>query len=539
MTASALAERVRGGAAAKYLITAAYHTPNGPLHLGHVGGPFLRADAVARWLRCIGHQVHTVSSTDGHESYVLLAALAEDCEPEEIVHRYHEAARGALQAFDMAPELYFDQQARPWKTMYDEHSHAFECALAAEGRIIVRGKTHLRSPGTARFLVGAFAVGRCPACGAGVGGSSCEQCGVWFGPAALVDPTGRLPEDANAVPIQVDTVWARASDAFCLEEAERRFAAPYATLLGRYIDLNGPEILLTHPIGWGVPWQERDLGEGIVHSSYGLGLPAATRIMGSLYAGLSGHGVDAFGTSSGVITVATGGFDATLPWMFLLGLTCDAIDWEPYRFHVLNRFLRLNGQKFSTSRNHVIWAHDYAAAGLSTDALRVYLGLLSPSQEEANFRTQDFAQYTRDVLVHGWEASVAAALRDAAAPPHCPPDDGALRSAESVLMPMAEAFSLPDVDTGRAVSILAEWFDVAGQSLRASSPALFVRVAAVLAEPFMPRWSEGLWRACGDGRPSVEGLLDPVRIRSGPRDELRVVTDEALESLLPQRTRRP
>lgn len=49
-------------------------TPNGGLHLGHLAGPYLRADVYARALRTLGREAHVVTGTDDHQSYV--AAIA-------------------------------------------------------------------------------------------------------------------------------------------------------------------------------------------------------------------------------------------------------------------------------------------------------------------------------------------------------------------------------------------------------------------------------------------------------------------------------
>src|SRR6185503_10403129 len=50
---STVIEAVRPEPARDFLITAAYHTPNGPLHLGHLGGPFLGADVLGRHLETL------------------------------------------------------------------------------------------------------------------------------------------------------------------------------------------------------------------------------------------------------------------------------------------------------------------------------------------------------------------------------------------------------------------------------------------------------------------------------------------------------
>ena len=52
------------------VITAAPPTPNGPLHLGHISGPYLAADILSRYLRSKSAHVVTHSGTDDHQNYV-------------------------------------------------------------------------------------------------------------------------------------------------------------------------------------------------------------------------------------------------------------------------------------------------------------------------------------------------------------------------------------------------------------------------------------------------------------------------------------
>ncbi|MGW5023703.1 cupin domain-containing protein, partial [Streptomyces albidoflavus] len=48
-------------------------TPNGGLHLGHLAGPYVRADMLARALRSMGREARYVTGTDDHQSYVAAA----------------------------------------------------------------------------------------------------------------------------------------------------------------------------------------------------------------------------------------------------------------------------------------------------------------------------------------------------------------------------------------------------------------------------------------------------------------------------------
>src|SRR5947209_5131772 len=58
-----------------YLLIPGIPTPNGPFHLGHIAGPFLRMDALARYRRMRGDRAVVISGTDAFETHVLLKAV--------------------------------------------------------------------------------------------------------------------------------------------------------------------------------------------------------------------------------------------------------------------------------------------------------------------------------------------------------------------------------------------------------------------------------------------------------------------------------
>ena len=49
-------------------------TPNGPLHLGHLSGPYVAGDVAVRAARARGESVLSVSGLDVHQNYVVTAA---------------------------------------------------------------------------------------------------------------------------------------------------------------------------------------------------------------------------------------------------------------------------------------------------------------------------------------------------------------------------------------------------------------------------------------------------------------------------------
>ena len=74
----------RNEIAARTLVFCPPPTPNGQLHVGHVAGPYLKADHYTRALRTIGKSATLVTGTDDHQSYVLAAARRSGVSPRDL-----------------------------------------------------------------------------------------------------------------------------------------------------------------------------------------------------------------------------------------------------------------------------------------------------------------------------------------------------------------------------------------------------------------------------------------------------------------------
>lgn len=87
-----------------YLLIPSVPTPNGRLHLGHIGGPYLSTDILARYLRLCGHSARMITGTDDFESYVTAQAAKEQRTPEQICRYYHSLIADDLAAMDIEPD---------------------------------------------------------------------------------------------------------------------------------------------------------------------------------------------------------------------------------------------------------------------------------------------------------------------------------------------------------------------------------------------------------------------------------------------------
>src|SRR3954469_22277844 len=65
---------------------------------------------------------------------------------------------------------------------------------------------------------------------------------------------------------------------------------------------------------------------------------------------------------------------------------------DRYAGVVVNEFYRLDGQKFSTSRDHAIWADEFLAEQ-DPGVVRAYLAWDAPNHDETDFTRAGFAAF--------------------------------------------------------------------------------------------------------------------------------------------------
>lgn len=101
-----------------YLIIPAMPTPNGPLHLGHIGGPYLRADMLARHLRQGGNKVKVVSGTDNFENYTERQSIKENKSPELICNTYYPQIVDDLKTMNIELDAFINLHDERWLEKY-------------------------------------------------------------------------------------------------------------------------------------------------------------------------------------------------------------------------------------------------------------------------------------------------------------------------------------------------------------------------------------------------------------------------------------
>ncbi|HEV2346890.1 MAG TPA: class I tRNA ligase family protein, partial [Actinocrinis sp.] len=383
-------------------------TPNGGLHLGHLSGPYLRADLYARALRAAGGDAVVITGADDHQSFVATAARRRDAAPEGISAEAGDQIAATLAAANVDLAHFY----RPERDadLAAEIRRLFD-VLAASPAV---SATQVETPwceNCEQSLYQAFAHGHCPHCAAPSDGEICEACGR---PGAARDLLDLTCTHCGATPAM------RTEKTLLLDL--NAYAAPLHRYLAHVPGGGGPRQLatelleaglgsyrLTRRSRWGMSIAVSGDTDEIIDPWVELAL---TQIINTArFAGASGdtHNTGDTGSTSNTDNVTVLGFDNTYFYLVLLPTVCYALDRPdtlPQGF-ISNRFLHLDDAKFSTSRRHVVWADDLLGE-LPVDVVRLAMLRRSPEEDVRSVSTGEIRQFGDDPLLERLDRWVVA-----------------------------------------------------------------------------------------------------------------------------------
>jgi methionyl-tRNA synthetase len=366
------------------------------LHLGHLSGPFVAADVAARAARASGASTLTVCGLDVHQNYVPAKAADQGRSPDAVLDEYEGLVRQAFRAARVSHDLFADPRA---DAGYRDAVARLLDELISQKAITVEDAKLSRCDGCGATLHHAYVAGRCPGCGSDSGGGTCEACGIYTTAQNLVQAHctrcggAPVPFTAQVPVIRLESFRAELTQTWSRAAIPARFRA----VLGHYLTAGLPDVPLAYPTDWGIPaadeqridvWAEMALGY-IVEIGQRLDPAAGTlaeyltawQQVGDCWYFLGLDNAFYYGVLFPAIFAAAG-----LPPATVTGL-------------VINRFYRLDGLKFSTSRNHAIWAHEFLAEQ-DPAVVRMFMCWDRPDRYESGFTRaaydhfQDWAQAT-------------------------------------------------------------------------------------------------------------------------------------------------
>jgi methionyl-tRNA synthetase len=399
------------------LTAVAWPYANGPRHIGHVAGFGVPSDVFSRYHRMAGNNVLMVSGTDEHGTPIQVQAEREGVSPRELADRNSLVIAKDLQQLGLSYDLF----TRTTTTNHYRVTQALFRGLLDNGYIFARTELGAISPSTGRTLPDRYIEGTCPICGyPSARGDQCDNCGNQLDPADLIDPkskiNGETPKFVETeqffldLPAFADVLsdWLRGQSHW--RPNVQKFA------LNLLDDLKPRAI--TRDLDWGVPvpmegWRDRHDKRIYVWFD---------AVIGYLSASIEW-------------AARSGDPEAWRPWWqqdsarqyYFMGkdnIVFHAEIWPamlfgysgigtrggtPGELGALNRpfdvvsseFLTMEGRKFSSSRNVVIYVGDMLSR-YDADALRYYLTSAGPENQDTDFTWAEFVRRNNDELVAGW-----------------------------------------------------------------------------------------------------------------------------------------
>ncbi|AWS46853.1 methionine--tRNA ligase [Streptosporangium sp. 'caverna'] len=403
----------------QHILTAvAWPYANGPRHIGHVSGFGVPSDVFSRYHRMAGNKVLMVSGTDEHGTPIQVQADKEGVSARELADRYNRVIVEDLQALGLSYDLFT-------RTTTDNHyavAQEIFKGLHANGYIFPHTTMGAISPSNGRTLPDRYIEGTCPICGYdSARGDQCDNCGNQLDPVQLINPVSKVNGET---PIFVET------EHFMLDLPA--FAEVLASWLQSKEGEWRPNVLkfalnmlgdmqpraISRDLDWGVPiplegWSDQtnkrlyvwfDAVIGYLSASIEWarrsGDPEAWR---QWWQDPEARGYYFMGKDNIV-------FHAEIWPAMLLGYNGQgARDGKPGSLGALNlpsevvssEFLTMEGRKFSSSRQVVIYVRDFLAR-YDADALRYYIAVAGPENQDTDFTWSEFLNRNNGELVAAW-----------------------------------------------------------------------------------------------------------------------------------------
>ncbi len=383
----------------RYLVTSALPYANGPIHIGHVAGAYLPADIFVRYLRARGEDVIYICGTDEYGTAITESARKQGLTPLEVATRYHEVIRDGFAALGIS----FDNFSRTSLPVHTETAQEFFLKLYHQGRLYQETVEQLYDPKLGQFLADRQVRGTCYFCGHDdAAGDQCEKCGKDIEPLKLISPRSVL-SDGNPERRQTTHWYFPLGDwqPWLKEYLDSR-TGWRPTVLGFCGGWFAEELrgrAVTRDLEWGIPVPLPDHEGKVLYVWFDapIGYISSTREWAQKI-GQPDRWQDYWLDKEGTKLVHFIGKDNTFFHALLFPALCQAHgDYVIATDVPANEFLNLEGQKFSTSRNHAVWLHDVLERW-PADYVRYYLTTILPEASDSDWKWADLRERVNSEL---------------------------------------------------------------------------------------------------------------------------------------------
>jgi methionyl-tRNA synthetase len=394
------------------MVTSALPYANGPLHIGHLAGAYLSADAYVRFQRMMGKDILWICGSDEHGAAITMRALKENLTPQEIVDKYHTIFKDTFEKMGIS----FDFYHRTSDALHHETTQEFFRTLYKKGEFVEIESDQYYDEKAKQFLADRYIVGTCPKCGNSEAyGDQCEKCGSSLSPTELINPVSKLTGEKPVM--RTTSHWYLPLD---------KYSDWLTTWINTGVlegkELHDPNEWKNHVLGQCKSWLEGGLQPRAMTRDLDWGVDVPHDIPGH-----EGKKIYVW------MDAPIGYISATKAWA-----KENKKDWKKYWqsedtallhfigkdnivFHCLifpailkahgdyilpfnvpaNQFLNLEGNKISTSRNWAVWVHEYLEdMPDKQDELRYVMFKNMPELKDSEFTWKGYQEAINGELVN-------------------------------------------------------------------------------------------------------------------------------------------
>src|SRR6266516_4445865 len=386
------------------LIAPAWPYANGPRHIGHVVGFAVPGDVLARFWRLRGSRVLMASGTDEHGTPITYEADKKGIPAREFVDRNSELIVDDLVRLGMTYDIF----TRTTTANHYRVTQELFLKLFEKGYLVKRKQMGAFDPTSGRTLPDRYIEGKCPICGyPEARGDQCDNCGNQLDPIDLINPHQRGSEagvefrETEHFFFDLPAFGERLTEWIELHQNWRPNVRKYSLEFVRNLKPRA----ITRDLDWGVPvplpgWEDNPTKK--IYFWF-------DSVIGYLSASIE-------------LSVQVGGPERWKAWWenpesqhyYTMGkdnITFHTVMWPAILMGagdlhlpdeiVASEYLHMEGKKLSTSRGRVIYVKDVLDR-YDADALRYYLMIAGPENQDTDFTWAEFVRRNNDELVATW-----------------------------------------------------------------------------------------------------------------------------------------
>jgi methionyl-tRNA synthetase len=394
------------------------------------------ADVLARFERLRGSRVLMASGTDEHGTPITYEADKKRVAPRDFVDRNNALIVEDLVRLGMSYDIF----TRTTTVNHYRVTQDLFLKLYEKGYLVKQTQMGAFDPATGRTLPDRYIEGKCPICGyLEARGDQCDNCGNQLDPIDLIDPHQRgsdAPVEFHETEhffFDLPAFGERLAEWIQSHDKWRTNVRKYSLEFVRNLKPRA----ITRDLDWGVPvplpgWEDNTSKKIYVWFDAVIGYLSA-----SIEWAAQRHEPDAWKdwweNPDSWHYYVMGKDNITFHTVLWPAILMGAGDLHLPDDIVASEFLHMEGTKLSTSRGNVIYVKDVLDR-YDPDALRYYLMIAGPENQDTDFTWSEFVRRNNDELVATWGNLVHRTLVNAHRNFGAVPEPGPLSAADETLI---------------------------------------------------------------------------------------------------------